>query len=158
MLRKSLGKCLKPLSQTTILKTFYKMNLSLFSTDGVVPNGPKIKFFFRSSKDDKITEVEGIKGESVVDVSKKYDLDIEAACDQALACSTCHVIFDDETFDKLEEMKEEEEDLLDLAFSLTETSRLGCQIKVDEYLSGKTITIPSASRNLYVDGHKPEPH
>lgn len=43
--------------------------------------------------------------------------------------STCHVIIENELFDKLEPACEEEEDMLDLAYGLTPTSRLGCQVK-----------------------------
>lgn len=38
-----------------------------------------------------------------------------------MACSTCHVILEQEVFDKLDEPEEEEEDMLDLALGLTET-------------------------------------
>lgn len=76
---------------------------------------------------------------------------MEGACEGSLACSTCHVIVDPEYFDMLPEATEDEEDMLDLAFGLTHTSRLGCQIRVSEELDGLTITIPSASRNMQVD-------
>jgi ferredoxin len=53
-----------------------------------------------------------------------------------LACSTCHVILASEIYDDLEEACEEEEDLLDLAYGLTHTSRLGCQIMITEEMEG----------------------
>ena len=53
---------------------------------------------------------------------------------------------------------DEEEDLLDLAFGLTSTSRLGCQVQVDESFEGIEVVLPKASRNLYVDGSKPHSH
>lgn len=43
------------------------------------------------------------------------------ACEGSLACSTCHVICEPEYFDKMEEPSDEENDMLDLAFGLTET-------------------------------------
>lgn len=43
------------------------------------------------------------------------------ACGGELACSTCHVVFEEDVFDMLDEMEEEEEDMLDLAWGLTET-------------------------------------
>ena len=46
---------------------------------------------------------------------------LPGACGAELACSTCHLIFDQEIFNKLPEMEEEEEDMLDLAFEVTET-------------------------------------
>ena len=47
---------------------------------------------------------------------------------------------------------------LDMAFALTATSRLGCQVKVSEEMDGMVIRIPTATRNFYVDGHVPQPH
>lgn len=51
-----------------------------------------------------------------------------------------------------------EEDLLDLAPFLQETSRLGCQVILTKELDGVTVTLPKATRNFYVDGHTPQPH
>ena len=48
--------------------------------------------------------------------------------------------------------------MLDLAFGLTETSRLGCQVRLSKELEGMEITMPSATRNMAVDGHKAKPH
>lgn len=64
------------------------------------------------------------------------------ACGGELACSTCHCIFEKHVYDQLGEMGEEEEDMLDLAIGLTETSRLGCQIKASSLLEGVTVRIP----------------
>ena len=61
-------------------------------------------------------------------------------------------------FDSLPEPSEDEEDMLDMAFGLEETSRLGCQIIVKEEMDGVTLKMPSATRNFYVDGHRPVPH
>ena len=57
-------------------------------------------------------------------------------------------------YDRLEEPCEEEEDLLDLAYGLTHTSRLGCQVKVDREMDGMKVKLPSATRNFYVDKSK----
>lgn len=86
------------------------------------------------------------------------DVDLEGACDGACACSTCHVVLEKNVYDDLPAATEEEEDMLDLAFGLTETSRLGCQVKLEEKHDGISIRLPSATRNLYVDGHVPKPH
>ena len=59
-----------------------------------------------------------------------------------MACSTCHVYVDEEFFDRLPEMTEEEEDMLDLAWGLEDNSRLGCQIKMVPELNGLKVTIP----------------
>lgn len=81
------------------------------------------------------------------------------ACEGSLACSTCHVVVEDpEVFDKLPEACDDENDMLDLAFGLTETSRLGCQIIAKEDIDGIRVKIPAATRNFAVDGFVPKPH
>ena len=65
---------------------------------------------------------------------------------------------DDDAFDQLDEASEEEDDMLDEAAGLTPTSRLGCQIILSKAHDGMHVTLPSHSRNFYVDGHVPEPH
>ena len=60
------------------------------------------------------------------------------------------VIVDKEDYERLPEATEDEEDMLDLAFGLTHTSRLGCQIIITEELDGLTVTLPAATRNMMV--------
>lgn len=74
---------------------------------------------------------------------------LECACSGNAACSTCHVIVQEDYFKKLPEPQEDELDMLDLAAGLTDTSRLGCQIKFTKQLDGLTVTIPSAVNNLF---------
>ena len=66
-----------------------------------------------------------------------------------MSCSTCHIILDQESYNKLDPPNEAELDMLDLAFEPTETSRLGCQIEMKEDLDGMTITIPSGTNDLW---------
>ena len=96
-------------------------------------------------------EVDAPNGLSVLEVAHKNDIDLEGACEGSLACSTCHVVVNKEWFERLDEASEEEEDMLDLAFGLTHTSRLGCQIKMTDELDGLTVTLPAATRNMLVD-------
>ncbi|KAI7896288.1 2Fe-2S ferredoxin-type domain-containing protein [Mucor mucedo] len=103
-------------------------------------------------------DVKATEGDTMLDLAQRYDIDLECACEGSLACSTCHVICDQEHFDKMEEPSDEENDMLDLAFGLTETSRLGCQIEMNKDLDDITVRIPSATRNLRVDGSKPTHH
>jgi len=107
-----------------------------------------------------IDHVDAYVGESVLQVAQRNDIELEGACEGVCACSTCHVIIpDSDTFDDLlEEASEDEEDMLDMAWGLTETSRLGCQIIVTKEMDGLEIEIPQATRNFYVDGHVPVPH
>ena len=92
-------------------------------------------------------EVDAPLGLSVLEVAHKHGLDLEGACEGSLACSTCHIIVEPEWFDVLNEASEDEEDMLDLAFGLTKTSRLGCQIIISEELDGLTVRLPGGSNN-----------
>ncbi len=93
-------------------------------------------------------EVDAPLGLSVLEIAHKHGIDIEGACEGSLACSTCHVIVDAEWYELLKEASEDEEDMLDLAFGLTATSRLGCQIIITEELDGLTVRLPPGTRNM----------
>jgi 2Fe-2S ferredoxin len=97
------------------------------------------------------TEVDAPLGLSVLEIAHKNGIDLEGACEGSLACSTCHVVVSSEWFAKLDEAAEEEEDMLDLAFGLTHTSRLGCQIKMTEELDGLEVTVPGGTRNMLLE-------
>ena len=86
--------------------------------------------------------VEAEMGKHLLDVAHDNNIELEGACGGELACSTCHLVFEEKIFEKLPPMSEEEEDMLDLAFELTDTSRLGCQIQVTKDLEGMTVRIP----------------
>ncbi len=109
---------------------------------------PKMTFI---EPDGTRREVEAPEGLSVMEVAHRNDIELEGACEGSLACSTCHVIVDADWFAKLDEASEEEEDMLDLAFGLTHTSRLGCQIRMCDALDGLVVTLPPATRNMMVD-------
>nr|XP_043616957.1 adrenodoxin-like protein 2, mitochondrial [Erigeron canadensis]XP_043616958.1 adrenodoxin-like protein 2, mitochondrial [Erigeron canadensis] len=98
-------------------------------------------------------------GMSMLEAAHENDIELEGACEGSLACSTCHVIvMDVEQYNKLEDPTDEENDMLDLAFGLTETSRLGCQVIAKPELDGLRLALPAATRNFAVDGYKPKPH
>ena len=109
---------------------------------------PKMVFV---EKDGNRKEVDAPIGLSVMEIAHRHGVDIEGACDGSLACSTCHVIVEPAWAAKLDEASEDEEDMLDLAFGLTETSRLGCQIIMSEALDGLTVELPKETRNMLLD-------
>ena len=92
-------------------------------------------------------EVDAPLGLSVLEIAHKHNVDIEGACEGSLACSTCHVVVDPAWFPKLVKPTEDEEDMLDLAFGLEKTSRLGCQIVMTAALDGLVVRLPSSTRN-----------
>jgi 2Fe-2S ferredoxin len=108
---------------------------------------PKMIFV---SHDGAEREVDAPIGQSVLEIAHHNEIALEGACEGSLACSTCHVIVDKSFFDQLKDPTEDEEDMLDLAFGLTQTSRLGCQIIIDESLDGLRVTLPKATRNMQV--------
>ena len=122
------------------------------------PGAETIKIKFINTRDDTEKIVDAQIGDHLLEVAHKHEIDLEGAWEASLAWSTCHVILEEDIYDSLEDPEEEEDDLLDLAFGLTLTSRLGCQVYVTKEMDGMTVTIPSASRNFYVDGHVPKPH
>lgn len=88
-------------------------------------------------------------GDNLLDIAQANDLEMEGACGGSCACSTCHVIVTDEgLYDQMPEPDDDENDMLDLAFGLTETSRLGCQVKMTKELDGLVVKLPSMTRNL----------
>lgn len=109
-------------------------------------------------KDGKEFKVRGKVGDNALYLAHRYEIEMEGACEASLACTTCHCYVLDDFFDKLSPAEEKEEDLLDMAPFLKENSRLGCQIILNKDLDGIRLQLPKATRNFYVDGHKPKPH
>ncbi|QDH15246.1 ferredoxin family 2Fe-2S iron-sulfur cluster binding protein [Oecophyllibacter saccharovorans] len=87
-------------------------------------------------------EVEAKNGLSVLEIAHENDIDLEGACEGSLACATCHVIVEPEWAPKLAQPTEDEEDMLDLAYGLEKTSRLGCQIVMNDELDGLVVRVP----------------
>lgn len=106
---------------------------------------PKMTFI---QPDGKRLEVDAPLGLSVLEIAHKHGVDIEGACEGSLACSTCHVIVDADWYGRLPDAKPDEEDMLDLAFGLTKTSRLGCQLIMTPELDGLVVSLPTATRNM----------
>ncbi|GBE83686.1 Adrenodoxin homolog, mitochondrial [Sparassis crispa] len=120
--------------------------------------GTGIKLHFKDSKGAPIKTVEVNEGDDILSIAHEHDIDLEGACEGSVACSTCHVILSQEHYDLLPEPEDDENDMLDMAFGLTDTSRLGCQVKITRELNGMTATLPSATRNMFVDGKKSTHH
>lgn len=100
-------------------------------------------------KDNKEHKIAVAKGDNLLDIAQAHDLEMEGACGGSCACSTCHVIvMDEQLYEKMSEPEDDENDMLDLAFGLTETSRLGCQVTMTKELDGLRVKLPSMTRNL----------
>lgn len=108
----------------------------------------KVKYV---NKDGSVKEVETNVGLDILEVAHENEIDLEGACEGSCACSTCHVILEEDVYNQLPPPSEEEEDMLDLAFALSPTSRLGCQVVLQPSHNNITITLPKATRNMWVD-------
>ena len=100
----------------------------------------------------KVTYIEFDGTEHIVDVDKGLTImegavqknipGIDADCGGSCVCATCHVYVDDDWLDKLPEQSEAEKDMLDFAFETKTSSRLSCQIFLDENLDGIVVSLP----------------
>lgn len=94
------------------------------------------------------TSVDAHAGDNLLTVGQNVGMSLEGTCEGQMACSTCHVIVSADDFKRLPPASEEEEDMLDMAASVTRTSRLSCQIILTPELDGLSVRIPSESRNM----------
>ncbi|KAF1363455.1 ferredoxin [Lizonia empirigonia] len=93
-------------------------------------------------------------GSNLLDIAQAHDLEMEGACGGSCACSTCHVIVDEAKYGAMPEPDDDENDMLDLAFGLTETSRLGCQVVMTREVDGLVVRLPGMTRNLQASDFK----
>ncbi|XP_043913630.1 adrenodoxin-like [Protopterus annectens] len=96
------------------------------------------------NRDGELITATAKEGQSLLDVVVNQHVDIEGfgACEGTLACSTCHLIFEKDIYEKLDAVTDDELDMLDLAYGLTDMSRLGCQVCVKKWMDGITVKVP----------------
>ncbi|MCU0691873.1 MAG: 2Fe-2S iron-sulfur cluster-binding protein [Polyangiaceae bacterium] len=96
-------------------------------------------------------EIEVPVGTSILEASRKIGAPEGYACGGVCACSTCHVYVHTGA-ELLSEMEDEEDDILDKAFDVRATSRLGCQarIQADGVVE---VEITPESRKAWADEH-----
>ena len=96
---------------------------------------------FVNDREGNTHELDASEDYSLMEIVRDAGLDIEAACGGCCACATCHIYIDKEWLDKLPKIEDEEESMLDQAFSVKSESRLGCQINYNNSLNGIKITL-----------------
>ncbi|XP_014769560.1 adrenodoxin isoform X1 [Octopus bimaculoides] len=108
----------------------------------------KVTIYFVTSDGNKIA-TEAKVNSTLLDSIIDNDLDFDGfgACEGTMACSTCHVILPKHIYNA-ELPSDEEQDLLDMAYGLTDTSRLGCQVYVTEDMDGVEIKIPTETNDI----------
>ncbi|MCP3731871.1 2Fe-2S iron-sulfur cluster-binding protein [Sphingomonas sp. MG17] len=107
-----------------------------------------IKVRFLTADGDLAVEAEAKPGDRLLEVGQARGMPLEGTCEGQMACSTCHVIVEPGDFARLPRASEEEEDMLDLAVGAGRTSRLSCQIVLDDTLDGLTVRLPSEHRDM----------
>lgn len=111
---------------------------------------PKIIFLPNEEHCPDGAVVDAEKGETILDVALRNDINVEHACEKVCACTTCHMIIR-EGFDSMEGTDELEDDMLDRAWGLEPDSRLSCQAIVgDEDL---VVEIPKYTVNMVSENH-----
>ncbi len=106
-----------------------------------------VKVTFVTSNGERIA-AEGKAGDRLLEIGQAAGMPLEGTCEGQMACSTCHVIVAREWFAKLPRASEDEEDMLDLAAGVRPTSRLSCQIVLDEDIDGIEVAVPGESRDM----------
>jgi len=115
-------------------------------SDDELDFGELINFYF-VAKGQEIP-VQGRVGENLLQIAKRNKDLLEGACDASAQCSTCHIILDENVYNLLPNPNESEEDLLDIAYGITQTSRLGCQIRLTRDFEGTKVELPDVQHNL----------
>lgn len=85
--------------------------------------------------------LDALEGWRVMEIIKDYELPLKAECGGACCCATCHVYVHEDWVEKLDAMRDEEEDMLDEAIDVRDNSRLSCQLLMSEALDGLKVTI-----------------
>ena len=96
--------------------------------------------------------VEVAEGTSILQAAKKIGAPEGDRCGGVCACSTCHV-YVVEGFNNTSEIEDEEFDILDKAFDVRSTSRLGCQAKIHGDIA---VEISGESLQAFIDEHPQE--
>lgn len=107
-----------------------------------------IKVIFVSADGNRRWEGVAAPGDRLLEVGQGLDVPLEGACEGAMACSTCHVIVDENFAGRLPPASEEELDMLDFAYGVARTSRLACQIRLGPELDGLILRVPATARNM----------
>ena len=106
-----------------------------------------MKIIFETAQGE-LVETEAADGDVLLEVAQDAGLPLEGTCEGQMACSTCHVVVERDWFAALPDASEDEEDMLDLAFGVRPTSRLACQIVLEDEMDGLTVTIQPEARDM----------
>ncbi|XP_059154024.1 adrenodoxin-like isoform X1 [Physella acuta] len=136
--------CCSSQSWSRLKANNYTMKEKRFCSSVPKPQKDRVKVTF-ILRDGQRQDVKAKVGDNLLDIIVENNVDIDGfgACEGTLACSTCHLIFKPDDYKKIPDKPTDEElDMLDLAYGLTDTSRLGCQVIVTKDMDGLEIMVP----------------
>jgi len=103
---------------------------------------PKVTFI---QPDGSAVEVDARSGESLMEAAIDNDVaGIVAECGGACSCATCHVYVDAAWVERLPAPDALEDGMLDCVLDREPSSRLSCQIRVNDSLDGMQVRVPEA--------------
>tara|TARA_Y100000590_G_scaffold416361_1_gene515033 strand:- start:1680 stop:1985 length:306 start_codon:yes stop_codon:yes gene_type:complete len=92
-------------------------------------------------KKGKIKIINAVNGQSLLEIAKTNNLNLEGTCGGDMLCSTCHVYILSSHLKKLKKQSKEEKEILELTENLKRNSRLACQIRITEELNGLEFSV-----------------
>tara|TARA_R110000850_G_scaffold276258_1_gene417891 strand:+ start:13001 stop:13321 length:321 start_codon:yes stop_codon:yes gene_type:complete len=69
---------------------------------------------------------------------------IQADCGGACSCATCHAFLEDDWMNAVPAAQDSELDMLEFAAERQETSRLTCQLTVQDSMDGMVLRLPES--------------
>lgn len=93
--------------------------------------------------DGEATDASATPGARLLDVAQGCGQPLEGTCDGQMACATCHVIVDAADFARLAPASMDEEEMLDLVSNAVRTSRLACQVVLDDRIGSIGVVVPA---------------
>jgi len=111
-----------------------------FTARTAASQAPMVSFRFVGGGDE--LQVDAPVGASLLEVAKENGVVLEAACAGECVCSTCHCQVSRDHADAVAPPTNDEEDMLELTLGRDDTSRLACQLRVEQNLQGARVTIP----------------
>ncbi|MEO1092985.1 MAG: 2Fe-2S iron-sulfur cluster-binding protein [Pseudomonadota bacterium] len=85
--------------------------------------------------------LDAVDGSTILEVARRFDLELEGTCGGQMACATCHVVIGPDWYARLPPPSNEERDMLELAARPRRTSRLGCQVRLAGTLDGLAFEV-----------------
>jgi ferredoxin len=107
-----------------------------------------IRVRFLNADGSLAAEADAAPGARLLEVAQGLGLPLEGTCEGSMACSTCHVILVPEDFRRLPPPSVHEEDMLDFTPHVGPTSRLSCQVLLEDGLGSLCVRLPPGHADM----------